>query len=92
MTINGNSEAIQLTDPDPIEVERQKQRALCMLNDIWDEASDEGMNLDLMSHAALFQALSSLVLVYGEDAVSELCKTLSSRVLTGDYSLGRTLQ
>lgn len=92
MTINSGNETVIPNDPDPVEIERQKQQALSMLNDMWDEASDEGVSLDLLSHAALFQALSSLVLAYGEESVAELCTSLSKRVMSGDYTLGRTLQ
>jgi hypothetical protein len=74
------------------DVERQKQMALNLINDIWDEASDEGINLDCLSHVALFQALSSLVVAYGEEAVTEFCKDLPARVQRGDFTLGRTLQ
>ncbi|MCV6574528.1 MAG: hypothetical protein OIF58_02240 [Cohaesibacter sp.] len=74
------------------ELERQKQHVLTLLNDFWDEASDEGVDQDLLAHAALFQALSSFVIAYGEEAVSDMCKNLSNRVMAGDYTLGRTLQ
>ena len=60
--------------------------------DVWDQASDDGVNLDCLSHAALFQAISSLVLAHGEEAVAEFCGSLSSRILCGDYSLDRQLQ
>ncbi len=92
MTVNSANEPVVSSEPDPVEIERQKQQALSMLNDMWDEASDEGVSLDLLSHAALFQALSSLVLAYGEESVADLCSSLSQRVLSGDYTLGRTLQ
>ena len=75
-----------------LEVDRQKQQAISILGDVWDQASDDGINIDCLAHAALFQALSSLVLVYGEEAVSDFCSALPDRIMCGDYSLERKLQ
>nr|WP_321525451.1 hypothetical protein [uncultured Cohaesibacter sp.] len=75
-----------------VDLDKQKQRALCILGDLWDQASDDGMNIDCLAHAALFQALSSLVLAYGEETVSKFCADLPNRVLCGDYTLDRNLQ
>ena len=78
--------------PDNMEIDRQKQQALSMLNDLWDQASDDSLDIDCLSHAALFQALSSLVLAYGEESVANFCKALPDHILCGDYSLDRKLQ
>ena len=77
---------------DHLDVDRQKQEAISILGDLWDQASDEGINIDCLAHAALFQALSSLVLAYGEEAVSDFCSALPDRIMCGDYSLDRKLQ
>ncbi|WP_319485213.1 hypothetical protein [uncultured Cohaesibacter sp.] len=75
-----------------VDLDQQKQRALCILGDLWDQASDDGINIDCLAHAALFQALSSLVLAYGEETVSKFCSDLPNRILCGDYTLDRNLQ
>ncbi|WP_245418141.1 hypothetical protein [Cohaesibacter haloalkalitolerans] len=75
-----------------VDLDKQKQRALCILGDLWDQASDDGINIDCLAHAALFQALSSLVLAYGEETVSKFCSDLPNRILCGDYTLDRNLQ
>ncbi|WP_245418394.1 MULTISPECIES: hypothetical protein [Cohaesibacter] len=75
-----------------LEVDRQKQEAISILGDLWDQASDEGINIDCLAHAALFQALSSLVLAYGEESVADFCSALPDRIMCGDYSLERKLQ
>ncbi|WP_319414578.1 hypothetical protein [uncultured Cohaesibacter sp.] len=79
-------------EKDMREIDKQKQQALCILGDLWDQASDDGLNIDCLSHAALFQALSSLVLAYGEESVAEFCSDLPSRILCGDYTLDRCIQ
>ncbi|WP_319531646.1 hypothetical protein [uncultured Cohaesibacter sp.] len=81
-----------ISELDTIEIDRQKQRALGLLDEIWDQACDDGLDLDCLAHAALFQALFSLVLAYGEEEVSQLISTLPERILCGDYSLERKLQ
>ncbi|WP_316862716.1 hypothetical protein [uncultured Cohaesibacter sp.] len=79
-------------EPEQLDIDRQKQRALNILNDLWDQASDDGLNIDCLSHAAIFQAVSSLVLAYGEEAVAEFFSDLPDRILCGDYTLDRRLQ
>lgn len=92
MTDNSCNHTDWVMEQDHLEIDRQKQQALSALGDLWDQASDDGINIDCLAHAALFQALSSLVLAYGEEAVAEFCKGLPDRVMCGDYSLGRKLQ
>ncbi|MCT4655231.1 MAG: hypothetical protein N4A65_05445 [Cohaesibacter sp.] len=93
MTINNSEQHPDLSpEAEAFEIERQKQHVLSLLNDLWDDASDEGINQDLLAHAALFQALSSFVMAYGEEAVSDMCKGLSKQVLSGNFTLGRVLQ
>ena len=87
-----NNHQFPAMDIDTVEIDRQKQQALNLLGDLWDQASDDGVDMDCLSHAALFQALSSLVLAYGEESVAGFCDKLSNRVLCGDYSLERKLQ
>ena len=72
---------------EPLEIDRQKQQALSILGDVWDQASDDGLDIDCLSHAALFQAISSLVLAYGEDSVANFCKGLPERIERGDFTL-----
>lgn len=79
-------------EKDMRDIDKQKQQALCILGDLWDQASDDGMNIDCLAHAALFQALSSLVLAYGEETVAEFCSDLPDRILCGDYTLDRRIQ
>nr|WP_321456872.1 hypothetical protein [uncultured Cohaesibacter sp.] len=81
-----------ILDKDACDIDRQKQQALSILGDVWDQASDDGVNIDCLSHAALFQALSSLVLAYGEETVAKYCSELPNRVLCGDYTLDRRIQ
>lgn len=92
MASNNSDSHILSPEAEAFEIERQKQHVLTLLNDLWDEASDDGISSDLLAHAALFQSLTSFVVAYGEETVADMLKNITDRVLAGDYSLDRTLQ
>lgn len=73
-------------------ISEQKKLAMAYLTQAWGEAVAEGVDSDILAHAALFAALSDLVLSYGEDAVAELAATLQDRIRNREFTLGRTLQ
>ena len=52
----------------------------------------KGMDSDLLANAALFAALSNLVSIYGENAVSKLTDDLTDRVISGEFTFNRTIQ
>lgn len=70
----------------------QKIAALAYINEAWEEARHDGLDVELIAHAALFAALSELVKTYGEDAVAQLVKGLPRRVQHGDFTVNRTKQ
>lgn len=73
-------------------IAEQKKVALAYLTQAWGEAVAEGVDSDILAHAALFAALSDLVLSYGEDAVAELAATLQDRIRNREFTLAQTLQ
>ncbi|HWJ71961.1 hypothetical protein LB518_01015 [Mesorhizobium sp. BR1-1-16] len=75
-----------------VEIAEQKRAALAYLTEAWDEAVAEGIDTDIMAHAALFAALSDLIDTYGEDAVADLTVSLPDRVRRGEFTLLRTIQ
>jgi hypothetical protein len=75
-----------------VPIAEQKKVALAYLTQAWDEAVAEGVESDVLAHAALFAALSDLVLSYGEDAVAELAASLENRIKNREFSLARTIQ
>ncbi len=74
------------------EIAEQKRAALAYLTEAWDEAVAEGIEPDIMAHAALFASLSYLIDTYGEDAVAELAVSLPDRIRRGEFTLQRTIQ
>ena len=50
------------------------------------------MESSALAHASLFAALTTLVDVYGEEAVAELIGALPDRIRSGEYNLERSLQ
>lgn len=73
-------------------IAEQKKVALAYLTQAWGEAVAEGVDSDILAHAALFAALSDLVLSYGEDAVADLAATLQDRIRNREFTLAPTLQ
>lgn len=80
------------TEHDAIEIAEQKRAALAYLTEAWDEAIAEGIEPDILAHAALFTALADLIDTYGEDAVADLTVSLPDRVRRGEFTLLRTVQ
>lgn len=67
-------------------------RALNLILAAWDEGAESGVSAEKMAYAALFTALTDLVNLYGEDAVVKLTRGLEQRVVSGEFTLERTLQ
>ena len=87
------NEATQVTSAGELEEEElkeQKQAALELILEAWQEARIDGVSPDLMANAALFAALSDLVSTYGEEAVLELDVGLPASIRRGDYTLHST--
>jgi len=75
-----------------VPIAEQKKVALAYLIQAWDEAVAEGVESDVLAHAALFAALSDLVNSYGEEAVADLATTLEGRIRNREFSLARSIQ
>jgi hypothetical protein len=73
-------------------IAEKKRIALACLTEAWDEALAEGVDSEILAHAALFAALSDLVTTYGEEAVANLANTLSGRIRAFEFSLVRHMQ
>ena len=70
----------------------QKQAALSLIFEAWDEAASEGIESDVFVHTALFVVLSELVEAYGETAVAEFAARLPTRIQNGEFSVERVIQ
>ncbi|MGV8841274.1 MAG: hypothetical protein ACWA6X_13350 [Bauldia sp.] len=75
-----------------VPIAEQKKVALAYLTQAWDDAVAEGVESDVLAHAALFAALSDLIMSYGEEAVAELASNLEARIRNREFTLNRTLQ
>lgn len=78
--------------PSREEIAEKKRVALAYLGEAWDGAMAEGVDSEILAHAALFTALSDLIGTYGEEAVAELAESLPSRVRSLEFSLSRMVQ
>lgn len=65
----------------------ESRDALAIILDAWDEGLESGIAPERLAYAAMFTALTDLVGIYGEDAVSKLIHGLEQRVRDGEFSL-----
>jgi len=78
-------------DKDEHSLSEQKRIALDYLTEAWDEAVAEGIESDVLAHAALFAALSDLIDSYGEEPVAELVTALADRIRRSEFTVSRAL-
>jgi hypothetical protein len=68
-------------------IAEKKRVALGYLSDAWDGALAEGVDSEILAHAALFTALCDLIATYGEEPVAELAKTLPKRIRALEFTV-----
>ena len=68
-------------------IAEKKRVALAYLSEAWDGAIAEGVDSEILAHAALFTALCDLIATYGEEPVAELAKTLPKRILAREFTV-----
>lgn len=67
--------------------EQQKKIALDLFLKAWDEASEAGVEADLLCEVMIYMALTDLVADRGEDQTAGLFETLPSRIMDGEFTL-----
>jgi hypothetical protein len=70
--------------------DEQRQLALDLLLDAWEEALQAGASADIVASAALYAAFSDMVDVLGEDNVADMAENLADRIRHGEFTLQRT--
>lgn len=77
---------------DDNQIAEKKRLALSYLMEAWEAARAEGVESEILAHAALFRAFADLVETYGEEAVAGLAQTLPERIRAFEFSLNRSVQ
>ena len=67
-------------------------KALGIILEAWEEATDSGVAPELLAYAAIYAALTDLVAAFGEESVANLAGGLATRVRDGEFTLYRTRQ
>jgi hypothetical protein len=80
-------EIVEAASDDLATITEKKRVALAYLSEAWDSAIDEGVDPEIVAHAALFTALCDLVATYGEEAVADLTQTLPKRVRDFEFTV-----
>lgn len=70
-----------------ISIAEKKRVALHYLSEAWDGAIAEGVDSEILAHAALFTALCDLIATYGEEPVAELAKSLPRRIRALEFTV-----
>ncbi|HXL67160.1 MAG TPA: hypothetical protein VN930_00165 [Xanthobacteraceae bacterium] len=65
----------------------ERQAALAMLSEAWDEARIEGIDGDCLAQVALFRAFNELVSTYGEEATARYADGLGERIRRGEFTV-----
>ena len=65
----------------------ERQAALAMLSEAWDEARIEGIDGDCLAQVALFRAFNELVSTYGEEATARYADGLAERIRRGQFTV-----
>jgi hypothetical protein len=68
-------------------IAEKKRVALAYLSEAWDGALSEGVDPEIVAHAALFTALCDLIATYGEEPVAELANTLPKRIRALEFTV-----
>jgi len=85
--------ADEIAAADEISIAEKKRVALAYLSEAWDEALAEGVDSEILAHAALFTALRDLIATYGEEPVAELANSLPKRIRDLEFTVDdRNLQ
>lgn len=69
-------------------IDAQKFVAAEIVSRAWAQAEEKGLEPEILSSAALFSAVTTLVEIYGEQAVAALTDGLADRIKSGEFSLG----
>ena len=73
-------------------LDERKRAALEYLLDAWADATDAGVEPEVVASAAIFAAVSDLVDVFGEEKVADMVQDLPDRIRMGEFTIDRVLQ
>jgi succinylarginine dihydrolase len=65
----------------------QKQAALRLMLEVFEEADMDGIDPDCMAQAALFTALKEFVSAYGEEPMAKFAERLPERIRNGEFTV-----
>ncbi len=83
---------VDVEDAEEQQIQEQKQAALRYILDAWEEGVYDGVDPDMLATAAIFAALSDMVVTYGEDAVANMTDGLAERIRYGEFTVNRVTQ
>ena len=67
--------------------ERQKQVALNLMLDAWEEALSQGIEPEIVATVAITAAVTDMVDRHGEESMAKIMESLPARIRAGEYTL-----
>ncbi|MGN6549379.1 MAG: hypothetical protein ACTHJ3_05760 [Pararhizobium sp.] len=80
------------SDIDEMIVHEKMQVALEYQNEAWADGMADGIEPEIIADAAIALAIRETVRIHGEDGAEALLESLKQRILSGEFSPGRTIQ
>lgn len=80
------------SDIDEMIVHEKMQVALEHQNEAWADGMADGIEPEIIADAAIALAIRETVRIHGEDGAEALLDSLKARILSGEFSPGRTIQ
>ena len=72
--------------------DEQKQLALRVILEAWEDALSQGVGAEMIASSAIFAALTDMIEHYGEDSVDEMVAEWPDRIRNSEFTLSEDAQ
>ena len=74
-------------EPPILPEDEQKQLALRLMLEAWDDAVAQGASSEIVASSAIFAALTEMIDIYGEETVADMVAEWPERIREGEFTL-----
>lgn len=72
--------------------DEQKQLALKVILEAWEDALSQGVAAEIVASSAIFAALTDMIEHYGEESVAEMVAEWPDRIRNSEFTLSEDAQ
>ena len=76
----------------PLPEDEQKQLALRIILEAWEDALAQGVAAEMVASSAIFAALTDMIEHYGEEPVAEMVAEWPDRIRNSEFTLSQDEQ